>query len=162
MFTRRMAPAIAEFASSRGLVAVAGSNNHGWGRTAAAWTVLRIPGWRAMSPDSLDRAIRSTLLHQPGAVRVVARASVPPARSTLGLLATPALVVWGVATRLSTAERAAWLLWAWSGAVLALFLTGRGGAAGRRGEVLLFTPSLPNVGTPRNRARRRAGGRGSP
>ncbi|HET9004280.1 MAG TPA: hypothetical protein VFN39_09820, partial [Gemmatimonadaceae bacterium] len=48
MFTQRLAPEIARFAQSRGLARVAGSNNHGWGRTASAWTVLRIPGWRAM------------------------------------------------------------------------------------------------------------------
>lgn len=44
------------------LTPVAGSDNHGWGRVAPAWSVLRIPGWRSMTPASLDVAIRATIL----------------------------------------------------------------------------------------------------
>jgi len=126
MFTRRLAPEIRVFARSRGLARVAGSNNHGWGRTASAWTVLRIPNWRAMSPDSLDSAIRSTLRHGPSAVRVVARGSTPLPRSVGALVATPLLLAWSVATRLSTAERLSWLVWIWAAAALAILAAARG------------------------------------
>lgn len=159
MFTRRLAPAIARFADSRGLVEVAGSNNHGWGRTATAWTVLRIPGWRALSPDSLDRAIRSTLLDRPGAVRVVARGSVAAPRSMAELLATPALVIWSIVTRLSTLERASWLAWAWAATALALFMRRRRIATESDDDVLPFTTSLPNADPRRGAARRRGGRR---
>ena len=48
---------ILALADSLDLALVAGSNNHGWGRTAAAWTLIRIPGWQRMSPASLETAI---------------------------------------------------------------------------------------------------------
>jgi predicted metal-dependent phosphoesterase TrpH len=144
MFTRRWAPTIARFADSRGVVAVAGSNNHGWGRTATAWTVLRIPGWRALSPDSLDRAIRSTLLANRGAVRVVARSSVAAPRSINQLFATPLLLVWGTVTRLSGAERVSWLAWAWTLAGLALLIARRPGSS-ENDDVLAFEARLPNA-----------------
>ena len=37
------------------------SDNHGWGRTAPGWTLLRIPGWRGMTGDSLSRRIEEVL-----------------------------------------------------------------------------------------------------
>ena len=153
MFTRRWAPAIARFADERGVVAVAGSNNHGWGRTATAWTVLRIPGWRAMSPDSLDRAIRSTLLANRAAVRVVIRAAVAAPRSIDQLVGTPLLLIWNMVTRLSGAERASWLAWAWTGAALALFLSRRRLDTEPDYDVLPFVSHPPDIGTRREQNR---------
>lgn len=118
-FTRRLGRDIDRFATTRSIVRVAGSDNHGWGRTAAAWTVLRIPGWQALSPLALDRAIRMTIRRDPGAVRVVARASTPLARSNEALIATPVLLIWSIVTRLTMAERLSWLLWVWSIVALA-------------------------------------------
>ena len=63
-------------------------------------------------------------------------------------------------TRLSTAERAAWLMWAWSAAILAIFLTARGETADQSGDVLLFKALPPNAGAPTVRVRRRAGRQG--
>ena len=125
MFTRRLIPEIGRFARSRNLARVAGSNNHGWGRTASAWTVLRIPGWEAMSPDALDRAIRRTLRHPGTAARVVARGSTPLPRSVGALVATPALIAWSVVTRLTLPERVSWLAWIWGLTGFALFVTVR-------------------------------------
>ena len=125
MFTRRLIPEIGRFARSRNLARVAGSNNHGWGRTASAWTVLRIPGWRLMSPDALDLAIRSTLRHPGSSVRVVARGSTPLPRSVGALVATPALIAWSVLTRLTLLERLSWLAWIWGATGLALFFAVR-------------------------------------
>jgi predicted metal-dependent phosphoesterase TrpH len=125
MFTRRLEPEIGRFAQSRGLARVAGSNNHGWGRTASAWTVLRVPGWRAMSPAALDSAIRSTLRHPRGLVRVVARGSTPLPRSLAALVATPALIAWSIVSRLSLLERLSWLAWIWGATGLAVLLAAR-------------------------------------
>lgn len=124
MFTQRLAPEIDRFARARGLARVAGSDNHGWGRTASAWTVVRVPGWRAMSPAVLDRAIRSALRHPGGIVRVVARASTPVPRSVWAIVATPALIAWSVLTRLSMLERLSWLAWIWGATAVALLLAG--------------------------------------
>ncbi|MBA3558762.1 MAG: hypothetical protein H0W30_09200 [Gemmatimonadaceae bacterium] len=40
------------------LALLGNSNNHGWGRTAVAWNVMTVPGWRDMSPDLLDASIQ--------------------------------------------------------------------------------------------------------
>lgn len=136
MFTRRLAPEIGRFARSRNLARVAGSNNHGWGRTATAWTVLRIPGWRTMSAPALDGAIRSTLRHHGDRVRVISRGSAPLPRSAAALIATPALLAWSVAIRLSAGERLAWLVWIWGCAGVVLL------ASARRRPALV----VPNAG----------------
>ena len=111
--TRRHVEQIRDYATAHRLVRVAGSNNHGWGRTAPAWTVLRMPGWRAMSGEALDSAIRATLL-RGGPVAVLVRATVAPPRSDAEWLATPFLVAWDADRRLSTMERVAWLAWIWT------------------------------------------------
>src|SRR5206468_10763714 len=43
------------------LAMISGSNLHGWGRTASAWTLLRIPGWQHLSPSALGAAIEASL-----------------------------------------------------------------------------------------------------
>src|SRR5437764_10613241 len=48
---------IVHIADSLNLALVTGSDNHGWGRAAPGWTLMRIPGWRGMSTDSLSRRI---------------------------------------------------------------------------------------------------------
>ncbi|HEX8850829.1 MAG TPA: hypothetical protein VF761_14965 [Gemmatimonadaceae bacterium] len=111
-FTRMHVVQIRAFAAAHGLARVAGSNNHGWGRTAAAWTVLRIPGWRGMSAVTLDSAIRATIRRGAG-VRVVLRAAVAPPASNAAWIATPLLVAWEILRRLSPAERLVWLAWIW-------------------------------------------------
>ena len=132
LFTRRLGPQIERFAVSHRLARVAGSNNHGWGRTASAWTVLRIPGWRTLSASALDSAIRATIRRDGGGVRVVARGSTPLPRSGLALAATPALMLWSVVTRLTLAERLSWLAWGWClAAALILVDRGRSGGAER-------------------------------
>ena len=63
-----------DIASVNHLTVVAGSNNHGWGRTAVAWNVVRVPGWRSMTPDSLARVLEDRLRsRQVNAVQVIER-----------------------------------------------------------------------------------------
>jgi hypothetical protein len=92
---------------------VAGSNNHGWGRTAAAWSVMSIPGWRAMDKGRLEAAILSNLIiRRRTAVEVVERRRVMARSSALMWLTAPDLVL-TIARTLSPAERVSWLVWIW-------------------------------------------------
>src|SRR5439155_1338157 len=54
---RRDRRRIVQVADSLNLALVVGSDNHGWGRTAPGWTLLRIAGWRGMVTDTLSRRI---------------------------------------------------------------------------------------------------------
>jgi hypothetical protein len=117
--------AILRLARERRLALVAGSDNHGWGRTAAAWTVVSIPGWREMPPVALDRAIREVLLRTPERVRVVERKRARTG-GVVALAATVPRAAWLVARTLSWPERAAWIAW------IAAFVLVRGAVARRR------------------------------
>ncbi|MDB5937322.1 MAG: hypothetical protein JWQ01_4666 [Massilia sp.] len=103
------------------LAPVAGSDNHGWGRAAPAWSVLRIPGWRSMTAASLDIAIRQTLLARaPGTIDVIARRTVAPASGT-GEAAVGGVAVGLLMVRtMNLRERLSWILWSWAGALLSL------------------------------------------
>lgn len=118
------AGAIAARAARLGLLPVAASNHHGWGRTALAWNLVRLPGWRAMSPPELDaRLVALVRAGAPGSVSVVTRTR--PALPTAGrsralaLAATVPTLVWQAATALEPTERAVWLAWIWGAALLA-------------------------------------------
>jgi hypothetical protein len=114
---RQAAPALAERLH---LATLAGSDDHGWATNAVAWNVLRIPGWRAMTPDALDRAIRRTILtHRRDAVRVVERrAAVLPSGSLAEPVDEVPTRLWMLCRELSWPERAAWLAWLWAPALL--------------------------------------------
>jgi hypothetical protein len=92
---------------------VSGSNNHGWGRTAAAWSVMSIPGWRAKDAGGLESAILLRLtMGRRSEVQVVERRRVMARSWVLTLLTAPDLAA-TIARTLSPAERAAWLAWIW-------------------------------------------------
>jgi hypothetical protein len=110
--------AILQLARERRLALVAGSDNHGWGRTAAAWTVLAYPGWQTMAPSALDRAIRDVLLQAPERVRVVERRRLPTG-GVVALIATVPRAAWLMARTLTWPERASWV--AWIAAVTAVY-----------------------------------------
>jgi hypothetical protein len=108
--------------SSRlGLALVAGSDNHGWGRLAPAWSVMRIPGWRRLTPPQLDVEIRRTILTRGiRSVQVIERRSAPPSRNALqaGLGGLDAGIV--MARTMSPEERVSWIAWSWGLCVLSL------------------------------------------
>ncbi len=110
---------VLRLADSLDLAVVAGSNNHGWGRTAVAWSVLSLPGWRALEPAALDaaiqRAIRDGRRH---AVRVVMRHPVPGSGSVLGLALVAPAVAWTTLATQSPVERAVTFGWIWGAAAL--------------------------------------------
>ncbi|MDQ3950930.1 MAG: hypothetical protein M3282_11375 [Gemmatimonadota bacterium] len=111
--TRRERRRIVQLADSLSLALVAGSNNHGWGRTAPGWTLFRIPGWRGIAPDQLATTIESAI-RQGGrqATRVVERRVAETDGSPLLALTVP-LVTWRMLTTLSADQRVMWILWAW-------------------------------------------------
>ncbi|HUG39966.1 MAG TPA: hypothetical protein VMM12_05760 [Longimicrobiales bacterium] len=112
--SRRDRARILALADSLDLALVASSNNHGWGRTAAAWTVLTIPGWRAMTPQRLSTAIERKLhAERRGATRVVERRIPYPGATPLALALTLPVITWQMFGGLGGAERAVWLLWTW-------------------------------------------------
>ena len=112
---------IIALADLMGLALVAGSDNHGWAAAAPAWSVLRIPGWRALTPAALDIAIRRTIIARvPGSTQVISRRMAPPATgrigNALGGIAVAALMF----RTMNPRDRLSWLGWSWGLALLPL------------------------------------------
>jgi len=102
------------------LALVAGSNNHGWGRTAVAWNVMHIHQWRRQSPDSVGAQIEMRFrAERAQAVQVIER-STPDGASPLGLALTLPAVVAAMMRMMSPPERASWLAWTWALAVVTI------------------------------------------
>jgi hypothetical protein len=122
--TRIMRSRIVHLADSLNLALVAGSDNHGWGRTAPGWTLLIVPGWRGMRTDSLAFSIERSLRLGREATRVVERrvAGELNGGNALELTLTLPIITWSMLTTLSLDERIMWALWVWV-VVLALRLT---------------------------------------
>jgi hypothetical protein len=113
---------IGQMARDRNESLVASSNNHGWASASPAWSVMRIPNWRSMTPAQLDIAIRGTILREGlAAVRVIDR-RVPGAISSLGVALTVPDTAWRMLTTMSWTERASWLVWIWTAYVLTLLI----------------------------------------
>lgn len=103
---------IRDIASSAHLILVSSSNNHGWGRTVAAWNLVRIPGWRRLAPDSVGRLIEERFRQRDsGAVTIVERTR--PRVHGIELPVTFPLSVLQVVGSLTLTERAVWLVWLW-------------------------------------------------
>ncbi|MEP7343750.1 MAG: hypothetical protein ABI877_00725 [Gemmatimonadaceae bacterium] len=106
--------AILHLADSLDLAVVASSNNHGWGRTAAAWSVMRIPDWRDALPAQLGAAIeRRMRTKRRTAVRVVERRSPAPGGSLIATAFGGPAIAWGLLRGLSLPERLSWAAWLW-------------------------------------------------
>jgi hypothetical protein len=102
---------IVHLADSTNIALVAGSDNHGWGRAAAGWTLMFIPQWRTLTPDARSKAIGVVLRSGGrGATRVVAR-YVANTESGIALPFSAPLVAWGMLRSLSNDERVVWLAW---------------------------------------------------
>jgi len=108
--------ALLEVADARNLAVVAGSNNHGWTSTPVAWSLLRIPGWRGLTPEALDVEIQNRLRDEGRrAVRIVERYGADVRRGIGGLAVTVPAALWHVLATLTFGERLSWLAWAWGG-----------------------------------------------
>lgn len=117
--TRGERARIVHLADSLNLALVTGSDNHGWGRTAPGWTLLRIPGWRGMGTDSLSRIIEMILREgRRDAARPIERTVASATNPMLVLLSAP-LVIWTMFTTIGPDERVMWLVWTWGLVILA-------------------------------------------
>lgn len=123
---QRRRASILRFADTLDLAVVAGSDNHGWGSTAAGWSVMQIPNWRAMNPAQLDSAIqRGIRIQRRHAVRVYVRDSPDPGSSAIATVFTAPLVIWRVLADLDWPERISWLGWIVLIASIATMLSSR-------------------------------------
>lgn len=123
--------AIVALAEKLRFAMVSASDNHGWGRTAPGWSVMRIPGWRSMTPAQLDIAIRRTILDQgPRAVAVITRNAAPPPTTAVQVASSGAMVGLVMLRTLDPSERASWLVWSWGLG----FLSVRASRRRRRGQ----------------------------
>lgn len=117
----RQAGLIRDRAETLGLTLVAGSNLHGWGYTAAAWSLVTVPDWRDRSPDSLG-VLLELALARPGAVSIVERKRFRGETAGPRVALTAVDMLAGTVTQLTLFERAAWIGWIW---VVSLFLRRR-------------------------------------
>jgi hypothetical protein len=117
--TRRQRARIIHIADSLDLALVSGTDNHGWGRAAPAWTLMRINGWRGMGTDSLSQRIESILrAGRRQSTRVVER-RVAGGSNPVSLAFAGPLVTWRMFTTLGPDERVMWLVWTWGIFILA-------------------------------------------
>lgn len=100
-------------ADSLNLALVAGSDNHGWGNTASGWTLVRVPGWRVLTPAALAVQLEATLATGRASTRVVERRT-PLLLSKAAVALTVPVTLLTVARGLSLPERLSWLAWVWS------------------------------------------------
>jgi hypothetical protein len=116
---------IVRIADTFNLALVAGSDNHGWGKTAPGWTLMRIPGmWRAYAPDSLAYIIEAIIRQSARRGTLVAERTTASA-SPVALAFTLPVVVWTVLRTLSSPERVAWLFWIWIPVIVAWLIRRR-------------------------------------
>jgi hypothetical protein len=109
--SRQQRARILDIADSANIALVAGSDHHGWGHTASAWTLLVLPGWRAVPPEEVSRAISTTLRSGGrGATKVVERYVADTDDPVLVPFTVP-LVTWGMLRTLSVDERVVWFAW---------------------------------------------------
>jgi hypothetical protein len=113
--------AILALAGKLHLAVVAASDNHGWGRTAPAWSVLRIPGWRGMTPAELDIAIRQTIVANGSrAIQVIARRTAPPPRNKVEAVAGGIVIALVIMRTMNFPDRLSWIAWSWGLCLLSL------------------------------------------
>jgi len=118
---------IVHIADSANIALVAGSDHHGWGHAATAWTMMLIPGWRGAPPEEVSRAISATLRDNGGATTKVAERYVANTDDAALVPFTVPIVTWGMFRALSSDERIVWFAW-----VAALTMLARLSAMRRR------------------------------
>ena len=96
------------------LACLSGSDNHGWSRTAAAWSVIRIPHWREKNPAALDLAIRQAITAKPTDIQVLMRRRAPAASGILGIALSGFAVTLVMFRTLDWPMRVSWIAWPWA------------------------------------------------
>ena len=100
-------------ADSLNIALVAGSDNHGWGNTASGWTLVRVPGWRELTPNDLAVKLEQVLATGRRATQVVERRT-PMLLTVPQLALTVPVMFLSVARGLTPPERMSWVVWGWS------------------------------------------------
>lgn len=121
-FTRERREALVELCRKANKAVVGATDAHGWGRTAYAWNLMRLPGHERLSPAQLEDAVIAKIRRDGfGAVRVLHRTRVEPSRGLSAAL-DPLRALWLMLLTLTPAQRLALLLWVWALAGLRHFL----------------------------------------
>lgn len=118
--SRRERTRILALADSLNLTLVAGSDSHGWGHAASAWTLMYVPGWRGVTPQRLAEVIPAFIRRGGRGAAKVAERYVADTETGVALPLTVPLVAWGMMRTLSPDERVMWVVWA-----VGLFLLSR-------------------------------------
>jgi hypothetical protein len=117
---------IIALADSMDLALLGAANLHGWGRTVASWSIMRVPGWQQMTPPALADVIEEQLHDmRREAVVVVERRMPYHGGSTLKMVMTLPWLAWEHLRMLSWPERLSWLLWVGALAAVRSVLSGR-------------------------------------
>ncbi|HTE44301.1 MAG TPA: hypothetical protein VK636_03565 [Gemmatimonadaceae bacterium] len=104
---------IVKLADTLNLALVTGSDNHGWGHAAPGWTLMRVPGWRGMTTDSLSRRVEDILrIGRRESTKTIER-RVASATDPMSIIFAGPAVFWRMLTTLSPDERVIWLMWVW-------------------------------------------------
>ena len=101
---------IRQIAAHLNLALVAGSNNHGYGRTVAGWNIVHVPGWRSMPPDSVASRIENKL-RADRSVRIIHRTR--PSLHGIEVAAVLPVVVYQMVGGLTVLESISWVFWIW-------------------------------------------------
>ena len=106
---------ILQIADSLDLTLVSGTNHHGWGRTAAAWNLIRVPGWQHLRPQELGAEIEALVRGgRTDRIQIAERRRLrlyaPREPTLVEALTAPRLAV-HILQSLTFAERLAWLPW---------------------------------------------------
>lgn len=105
---------IVGLAQQHGLALTTGTDNHGWGYTAPAWTLMRPPQWRGLSGDELTLLIERVIREAGFAGTLAIERVVAYPASGMELALTVASVPLMMFRTLSTDERVMWLVWIWA------------------------------------------------
>jgi predicted metal-dependent phosphoesterase TrpH len=109
----RLHAELLRLADSLNLALVAGSDNHGWGNTASGWTLVRVPGWRSLTPAALAAPLETAMLGGRHATSVVERRT-PLLFSVPQLALTIPVMFVSAARGLTPPERVSWIAWSWT------------------------------------------------
>jgi hypothetical protein len=109
---------IRSLASQLHLTLVAASNNHGFGRTAAAWNIIELEGWQTLTPEQLASSLEQSI--RSNEVGIIMRTR--PRTHDASLVFTLPSIAYLTLASLTNPERVSWLVWIWViAAVVAFF-----------------------------------------
>ena len=112
-----------DLAAQLQLKLVAASNNHGFGRAAAAWNLIGIPGWQNLAPEQLATLIEERIRQRSPGIVMRTR----PRTHDASLPFTLPVIAYQTLGSLTFPERISWLVWIWG---LSFLLSFRGGTTG--------------------------------